>query len=133
MLRVVSAGDQTCVSLLAPYLGDTIPADPPWPPPGHAAVLCSELCKLGPGLKYGGCPGPGCCYRHQQPGCMSRIPAITGRNGPKYSLSLLGPQLLAGPGLDTPAAARMDLALSSLFWEAGDAGLEGARVVLGVD
>ena len=47
---------------------------------------------------------------------MSRIPAITGRNGPKYSLSLLGPQLLAGRGLDTPAAAPVDLALSSLFW-----------------
>ena len=58
-------------------------------------------------------------------GVYVKNPGDHGRNGPKYSLSLLGPQLLAGPGLDTPAAAPVDLALSSLFWGAGDAGLAG--------
>ena len=70
----------------------TRPGPHPGPGPGHAAVLCSELCKLGPGLKYR------MLLQSPAAGVYVKNPGDHGRNGPKYSLSLLGPQLLPGPG-----------------------------------
>ena len=105
----VAAGDQTCVSLLAPYLGDTIPADPPRPPPRHAAVLCSELCKLGPGLKYR------MLLQSPAAGVYVKNPGDHGTEWAQVFAESPRSAAAAGPGLDTPAAAPVDLALSSLF------------------
>ena len=112
MLCAAAAGDRRPVSVSSLLISVTpflLTRPGPRPGPGHAAVLCSELCKLGPGLKYR------MLLQSPAAGVYVKNPGDHGTEWAQVFAESPRSAAAAGPGLDTPAAAPVDLALSSLF------------------